>query len=251
MITELTVLPNYGRNSGLITWKLEGSPSVFNAVVFRSPDGINGWQELGQTKQTVFEDTNLFPGNKYLEHYYQVKVQFQGRVHSSAIVSTFGATSRKEFAVARKILSMEMFQLRQHQRVLILKQKVGTKCPKCYEPESDSFNGTTLCETCYGTTYDGGYWPGIQSFLRLLTVSPQVKNDDTAGHGSTDPRMVQARMLVYPQLVKDDVIVYKEADRRYAVESCDIAYLNGKIPVSCNVTMELLPRTEMAYKFPV
>ena len=250
---DIKVLPTYGDFSALITWRLSAGFERSTFSVYRSPDGINDWQLIGKEKGiTSFRDPGLAPDGKLNETYYRVTLEKGELKAASDTVATFGTVPRREFAAARKIMELEVRQLRHHHAVKVCKLRVtGNPCPICVDPDTGQVSGSSMCDTCYHTGYEGGFWAPVDTFMRIEQRSQSVQVDSAEGAGSTDPTYDKARMLAFPFLEKNDLIVYPPADRRWLVESCEIAYFNGKIPLIATLSLVLLRRTDVRYSFPI
>jgi len=176
----------------------------------------------------------------------------KGKTHKSQPIGTFGTVSRTEFGAARRIMEMEYQAIRQFTKVLLFKLKVtGPDCPLCVDKDTGQAVGTSRCERCWGTRKDGGYHPPISTHMRLMTTTPMVQMDSQDGTGSTDPVEHTARFLAFPLMRKEDLLVHKEADRRYLVSEIEYSYLGGKIPVVAMAKVGLLRTSDIRYKLPV
>lgn len=250
---DVRVLPSYGQLTALVTWTVTDAFRDANFVVFRSPDGINDWKEIGSVLgKDFFADSNLITFGKLDQRYYRIILQKNGKRFDSPSIGTFGTVSRREFGAARKIMDIEMRELQHATEVLIFKLKYTEKqCPVCTDPDTEQQIGTTLCKTCYGTAVEGGYWPGIKSFSRFLKIGPIVQLDSADGTGTRDMVKVDARFIGFPNLRKNDLIVVPQSDQRYLIETNNVGYLNGKIPICQEVQMVLLRRTDIRYQLPL
>lgn len=250
---DVSVIPSYGKFSALITWTVLQEFKAGRFSIWKSPDGVNDWSEIGFVEgSNHFEDTALITGGKFVETYYRIILQFKGARYDSAVASTFGQVSRQEFATARYIINLEYKDLQQRTPVFIFKQKVtAPDCPTCTDSTGQSI-GISLCETCFGTGFDGGYWrPPTASFMRVTNISPKMQNNSQEGVGAEDPVYFKIRTLAFPGLDADDMIVDPKSDRRFLVEQSDVAYLNGKVPTVTNASLVLLRRTDVRYKLPI
>lgn len=250
---DVSVQPLWGKFRCLIKWKVADEFKSSNFAVLKSPDGVNNWTPIAAVPaEDQAVDEHLIHQGKLHEHFYQV-VFFHGtKMHKSPVVGTFGTVSRAEFGAARRIMEMEYQSLRMFTPVFLFKLRAqGPPCPLCVDPDTGQSIGASTCIRCYGTRKDGGYWPKIPTHMRILTTSPTVRLDKEDGTGTIDPIEHKVRMLAFPYLRKEDLLVHKEADRRYLVNDIEYAYLGGKVPVTANVSLTLLRTVDIRYQLPV
>jgi hypothetical protein len=251
---DVSVTPMYGKLSARILWRLQQGYDNGVCVIFKSPDGLNNWKELGKAPANLggFIDDNLLFRGRLDESYYRVVLQRDGKRFDSDVISTFGRLSRQEFGIARAIMEHEWNTLRRFTPVKFFKLKSdGPRCSRCVDTDTQQKIGTSLCPICYGTTFEGGYYPAVDSFMQVGMSGPKVRNDSREGAGSSDPVSIRARMSAYPLMEKEDLIVNPAADRRYLIDTIDYGYFNGKIPVHVELTLQMLARNDIRYQFPL
>lgn len=250
---DITVRPLYGQFRALITWKVEPSMESATFQILKSHDGVNDWKEIGTVVAgDHFVDDNLLNQGKLLEQYYRLIGTKLERRMESVPVGTFGTVSRQEFGAARQIMELEYMALRKFTKVHLFKLRVfAPPCPLCVDKDTEQAVGTGLCPQCYGTQKDKGYEEPVVTYMRIMNISPIVKMDSADGTGATDPSLQTARLLAFPLLRKEDLLIHKEADRRYLVNEVDVSYLGGKIPVIAMAKLTLLTSTDIRYKIPV
>lgn len=251
---DIKVIPIYGQFRALIVWKTAPELAGGSFAVFKSQDGVNGWEIL-TTGVGIEEavDTNLLSQGKLLEHYYQVRVTgVDGVTHASPPIGTFGTVRRDEFGAARTIMQKEFEILRRFTRLLVCKLRANAPpCSICVNDNTDQAIGISLCEQCWGTTKQGGYYPPVLSYGRFMAFSPTTQANSQEGAGATDPVTANIRMLAFPLLRQNDLLVDREADRRYLVNSVKPSRLGGKIPVVQIVDAMLLTTVDIRYRFPI
>ena len=84
-----------------------------------------------------------------------------------------------------------------------------------------------------------------------MQVGPILITDYKEGTGSVDDRQVKARVLAFPLLKREDLIVHPATDNRYGVNDLEVFYFKGLVPIAINVNMELLSRDDARYRLPV
>ena len=247
---DIRVTPTYGSFSTRVVWKLAPGFDGSKFIIFRSPDGMN-WLEIGASSLSYFIDTDAVTGGKIYEFYYKVICQHEGKHYDSPEITTFGTIDKSEFATARYIMRQEYLIMQKMSRILLFKARRETICPKCVDPQTGQKVGTTLCEVCYGTGFDGGYWPPVTTFMRILSINPKTVDHSQEGAGVVDVNRIKAKLLDFPCPVFEDLIVDSESDERYLVEVADEEWLKCKVPMFAVVTMLVLRRNDVRYTIPL
>jgi hypothetical protein len=250
---DVKVLPTYGDFKCVITWTMADKRLAGDYVVKKSPDGVGEWSVMASGRGIdAALDTDLFSTGGLFQNFYQVFVTREGKTGASPIVGTFGAIQREIFGAARYIMNMEYSVLRRFSKLWLYKGLWTTEpCKECTDPATGQGVGTSLCETCWGTAWEGGYAPPVTTYARFMSQSNSVQNDSQEGTGSTSPIYRKVRMLSFPMLRKDDMLVEPLSDQRYLVESCEHGYLNGQVPTMAMVQMSLLNTRDVRYKIPM
>ena len=249
---DVSVLPMYGRLQARIVWKVQPGYEAARYAVVKSPDGLNNWQQIGATRSLEFVDDNLIARGRLDEAYYRVAMDWKGKQFLSDVISTFGRLRRSEFAAVRLIMKREWDTLRRFTPVKFFKLRTdGHQCPKCMDPDTAQKVGTSLCDRCFGTGFDGGYYPAVDTFLQVGAISPKVQEDSREGVGAGDPVTVKTRGTAYPLMEKNDLFVNPSADKRYLIDTIEYGYYNGKVPVYAEMTMQLLARNDIRYTVPI
>lgn len=90
----------------------------------------------------------------------------------------------------------------------------GKRCPKCSdavlrEPIKSS------CTVCWGTGFEGGFWAPVRMAAnRVITDDQSVNTPEQR----SDTRTVRIQMLSYPDVDRDDIIVFLHDRERFLVE---------------------------------
>lgn len=250
---KVTVQPTYGDFRAIIRWEVDPKFADGTFTVTRSPDGINDWVVVQNGKGLEFSsDETLLDQGKFYERYYRVEVRKGGERFESETVGTFGKVSRQEFGAARHIMNLEYSVLRKFTEFHLCKAIVaGPVCPECSLDETEQHVSTSLCPRCYGQGVDGGYYPPVVTYGRQMTKTDVVQNDSQSGTGSNDQDRGVWRLLAFPLLRKNDLLVDLGADRRYLVDSFTPFLFGGKIPVVFMVTLTMLEKKNIRYTFPI
>jgi hypothetical protein len=251
---DVSVMPMYGALKARIMWKVQPGFDRGNLFVSKSCDGINNWHQLGETttKSGEFIDTKLIARGRWDEAYYKVEIQQNGQRYTSDVISTFGKITRSEFAIARVIMQHEWETLRQFTPIKFFKLRSdGERCTNCMDEDTGQKVGTSLCKVCYGTGFEGGYYPALDSYMHIGQISSKIQDASREGVGASDPVTIRVRMMSYPMMENSDLIVSPLSDKRYLIDTLDYGFFNGKVPVHAEVQLQLLARNDIRYTLPL
>lgn len=213
-------------------WTNVGAP-VENSVVAYDPE----WRESGYT----------------LLSHYRVVLTTPTSTYVSQAAGCFGELNERDWLLSREIIRKE--QLR-HQYVsapgyLIKPMRFGKLCRRCRDQLTHETTDSN-CPVCSGTGFEVGYHPPMK--LQCWDLSPQTIQEDidTQLKGATrnDP-YVNARVIGFPALNRDDIWVNATSDERWLVRTIKVAAAIRNVPIVYEVMMGLLPFTNMAYSVEV
>ena len=251
---SLSVTPRHGEHAAAILWSVIAGWGPATFMVQKSPDGLNGWVTIGRVVgQRWFDDLELFPGGRYDEPFYRVFARHaDGSKAWSPSVGAFAQLSRAEFGVANKIIRMEAQQLRTRSPALLLKlNPAAPLCPACTDTTTGQRLVTSFCATCHGAGKTNAYFPGLATYVWFLSASDRTKVAKEDGSGLVDEQVLKARMLAIPPLDREDMLVETARDHRWLVESVNHGMFNGKVPVTCDLTLRMLARTDVRHQVPL
>jgi len=150
----------------------------------------------------------------------------------------------------RRLKYDEWVLFRRHNgvRLVILKRKTwGTRCTDCY----DSLTRATTkehCSTCYGTSFEGGYWDPVVTYGRINTPK-----NVTAQTSSRDKIEAAPHVITLPDtmLIQDlDLIIESDTNLRHVVRRQTRTELRRK-SVHQQVTTSLAEDGAVEYSIPV
>jgi len=121
----------------------------------------------------------------------------------------------------------------------------GIRCKICYDPVTKD-GLQEHCKSCFGTTFEGGYWSPVLIRGRKDVAPVQTQ---MSPHGKTDRAVTTFTLLDYPKLEHGDVVVDLRKDDRYFIEMVTTTELKG-IPVHQKITGSLLARDAVEYEIP-
>jgi hypothetical protein len=146
---------------------------------------------------------------------------------------------RKEILRFRKFVGVPVW---------VLKMKhFGAKCTDCIDPVS-GYQIDSMCLSCFGTRWVGGYEPPIPAWVER---GPMDDNKALGGSGwMTEDFEGQIRMVAYPIVTRDDIIVEASTNVRLRALRISAAELRTA-PIVQIVTARFIPRNEVEYRVSV
>ena len=151
--------------------------------------------------------------------------------------------------IKRKILRDRYIMLRNLNGIeyyLLKRRHFGTRCPVCY----DSVSGELLesnCGTCYGTSWENGFYDPILLLGRRLASQVQTKISPQA---IDDVNFTYIQLLDFPRVDEGDILVERVHNSRFLVRQRAVVSLKT-IAVHQTLTVSELPRTAPEYKVSV
>jgi len=246
---RVIVTPHWGTNTVVVQWTVPHDFYQGNFIVFRSRGGITSFEEIAHGPGIDHFIDTVVPKDRISEFFYRIVLQYKGKRYDSDVVSTYGEVPRIEFGMSHQIMKLEYLRMRRCHSIKIFRQKLsGEICSDCSDQDTEQRIGTTLCDQCFGTGIVGGFEPAVDSNMLIVTKSPVVLQDAGDGTGTNDPNQETARILPYPPLRKNDLIVQAKNDQRWLVQSLMPYYCNDNVPVVYDATLQVLRRNDIRYK---
>lgn len=121
----------------------------------------------------------------------------------------------------------------------------GQRCPTCWDPIKKA-KRLSYCVDCFGTGFAGGYHSPMIIHLQL---DPAPESVQTLGDQETLQKNTTARCSNYPPLTFRDVLISPE-NERWRVSQVSTTTKLGAV-VHQNLTLHLIPRTDIEYRLPV
>jgi hypothetical protein len=150
----------------------------------------------------------------------------------------------------RKIIRDETIALKKLNGIefLLLKRRhFGTRCTAgCYDPASKEVT-ITNCATCYGTSWEDGYFTPVELLGRRLASQVQT---NIGQQTKDDVDMTRIQVLDFPRIDEGDLLVEKLHNRRFLVKQRYFTTLKT-VPVHQTLTVSELNRQAVEYNIPL
>ena len=262
-----------------VQWDYVPDPNVTGTFLFRversgSPEGP--WTDISGNlpNQVSYVDTLTANNTEKLnlasvarELYYRVTVTAPNAVsvtsaamdmtgervndtlQTEANTNPFAALTKRKFLLRRKILRDESIQFRalNGTEALILKRRhFGQRCTVCFD-QLTKMTTKGQCTTCYGTSWIGGYYTPISTFVRwgASPIQSSLTNE-----GKMDINSNGVTLLNYPKVEEGDLIITPDGNTRWVIKQIGPTSLKGLVVHQRVMAMEI-PRTNVEYKLPI
>ena len=237
---------NFGETSGCSFQLQAGYAGTANAT---------DWVDVGTPVTDAFyaEDDQQRLHGKRLLTYYRVVLTVGTTKYVSQPVSVHGELPEKDWVTAREIIRKERLRhnLVSRSGILLKRIRYGARCTECLDELTGEVTDSK-CPTCQGTGFKVGYHPPVP--LQCFDLTPETIAELRSGAqapGQSRPTTVQARVIGFPTLSKEDIWVDARSDQRWAIHEIKHAAEIRGVPLVLTVTMSLLAYTHAAYRIQV
>lgn len=211
-------------NKVIVEWSIPASwgNCVFNVYKSETEDGPWNLITPGPVSNTNFvEDINANAYSKFHKSYYRVEVQLpspDNRRIVSGVTSWENNRSGLMQIRATEITRRETILLDKFTGVdtLIFRRKYfGERCPRCYNNNVEKVM-EDHCPVCLGTSFLGGYFPGILSKV-CYEISPN--NTQLGYSGKVEANQTSAWTVSNPEMMSLDLLLRVPDARIFRVQA--------------------------------
>lgn len=239
-----------------VWWQLEKLFKEPGPYVFQLQFGRTGlrdatdWVDVGQpvTNGYFALDPAWREGGYTLMTHYRVKLTTPQNVYVSQAANAFGELTERDWLLAREIIRKEQLRhkLASIPGYLIKPMRYGVPCPRCRDQLSSEVTDAN-CPVCNGTGFEVGYHPA--QAMQCWDLSPQNEQSDVGEPKGTtrENPYVEARVIGFPGLNKDDIWINGSSDERWVVETIQISAAIRGVPIVYQVRMGLVPFSNTIY----
>jgi len=246
LIGNLDIFPNYYQGF-TFNWDVDPSFRVERPWTFVIQESTNekDWVDISPELQDVVmyqEDRRRLYG-KENNITYRIKSTAQGKVYYSHSIAPYTKLSKREYLLAREIMRKESLMLDKMSGVSIELWRLDPfkrALPKSVDPISGIVISPDLN---VDTIYYGPY-----KTKASFTPTKVDQKQDPNGSGIIDIRNYQVRILGFPPICDDDILVDTTQDRRYYVKSVSNVAEIRRFPVVQTLIVSEAPKGDPAYK---
>lgn len=248
--TAVWCRPSYHARRTLVEWTLPQPYWPGQVYVYRSLTGVAPWECLNPTAPVAaggnFEDDALIVDNRAQLVYYRLMLELEEVRYSSPSVYLLQELTRSQYGAARKIMIEELRRMRSGNGLKVYHVPLAPGEISGVDPRT----GQTLVAACPRDIVSGFGAP----VLTWVELGPQQisMQDRPEGDGGDTQVTCPARMLSFPRPLRGHVVIDAVSDNRYAVDKVTEPHkFRGIVPVSYNVTLNLLSRDDPRYSIVV
>lgn len=243
-----------------VWWQLEPVFNDAGPYTFQLQYGRTGlrdtpdWKNIGSPVIDAYTatDSAWHEGGYDLLGHYRVVLKTANNTYVSQAANCFGELTERDWVLSREVIRKE--QLR-HRFVsvsgyLIKPYRFGKFCTRCRDQLTQEIIDSD-CPVCSGTGFEVGYHPPLA--MQCWDLSPEVIQEDVGEpKGSTrENAYVEARVIGFPALNKNDIWVNSSSDERWRIETIQVAAAIRGVPIIYQVRMGLLPFGNATYAIEV
>lgn len=258
-VSSLGVLPKFkGKmypfwfENARITWTVDPTWVSPRYNLYRSESPGGPWTKVNAIpiEANVYNDLGTKMVSKYAHDYYFVEVIVDGHVlgksdliknerdletwHSLRAVEI----NRREWLMLTRFMGTEIIILRH-----VNYGKYFFRCTECWDAVNKVCRND-YCTTCYGTTYQMGYYKGIPSYAQFESMS---KSDTKTEEGTIEPSSTSCWTIAYPEIEIGDIILRVKDYKAFRVSSSNNTELRNS-PVRQILGVDLLPTSCVEYE---
>lgn len=243
-VTDLQVLPSYGKGHVMLRWRVEGAEASQCAVnVYRAYDG-EPWQRISAPLIVPFFVDETKPITKVDKLLYRLAIEHlpSGRMADAGITGVYEHLLHAHHQIGKRQICQEIYALR----------KTGG-LPCWMLPGPGDRTPAELVDLCKQAHEGGPQMVGAdvaqkwQTWIRLeSSARKEVRREDGTSKDVTFEQT--ARLPAFPIPRLGTLIVMPGSDDRYVVgEQIKTYSYHAVIPIVHDVTLQLLARTDPRY----
>jgi len=203
------------------------------------PSGVNGR-----------EPVNLFSLSREIFYMVTVTPLSPGAISfSSTPTPVEPGLDKRTRLLKRKLLhdlSVAFKRLNGIPLTVLKRRRWGTRCTSCWDPVLREAT-QEHCRSCYGTSFEGGYWQQVRVRGRREVGAVQTQ---LTAQGESDVKYSDFLLLDFPRVEYKDIIVDLRTNSRYEVQRMTPTELKG-VTIHQKVATSLLGRNAVEYEVPI
>jgi len=240
--------------SGSYTFRVERSGSTEGPWTALQAGMQNTFNFIDDFTQPVLEDNAVaHPFSLQRQFYYRVLAVPPSGCAAQALSDPHGVEPELppiQRGLRRKLRYEESRIWKAYSGVrlaLLKRRRWGVRCPDCWDAMTNSCT-IEHCETCYGTSFTGGYWNPVIVYGRIHP--PNNVTAQTTQRDKNESTQHLITVLDVPLLQDDDMIVETDTNQRHIVRRKTQTELKRR-SVHQQLTTSLIERGGIEYCLPV
>lgn len=262
-VTSIVVDNQFSVDALLVSWSVSLnihplSDYAFDILRYQTPElDVNN-----PTAGATIVATDLhYPVTSYLDasvnlfkpdasYYYRIRARYP--TEADYISPIYGEVKLQEpdaIAYAIWFQYQHILEVAGNVGYILLRKRYGQRCAVCWDDIQQQATRSN-CLACYGTTYQGGYLPPIQTYYLQTSPDHVVERFNIDDNNSNVQLTPQGIWLVgYPRIQPGDIFVDANNDR-YRISDVQYSLRKGFI-LRQQATMEALQPTHITYQIPI
>jgi hypothetical protein len=258
-VTKLTVR-SFNLDHLDVFWEIAAVPGprtdqdmheIFNYefYVLRAGDSPLGpYEQLGGPLLDTysFRDVRVSLLHKWREYYYKLKI-VDRRTGETVETDPASQGDPPPDLIAGEILRQEDMLFREwsgRRCWLFPKRTFGPRCT-CFDPIQKRIKNSNHLP-CYGTGFLGGYMSPVECWVQ---IDPNPKQSEHTSLQELQPGDTTARLIAYPPVSKDDILVETENRRWRVIKVASTQRLRAN--VRQELVLHEIPKGDIEYSLPV
>lgn len=260
-ITRILAVQPYGM---FVQWMVKKpvASGVYRFWIARSGGSAGPWEEVAADLQDKFCFIDRFDRPEDLvdgvrrpnqlallrQFYYRVQMLAPNGERDEYVTDADPPIDRKSAQHWRRALKnfQDTMRLTGRPCLVLKRRRWGKRCPKCTdavlrEPIKSS------CIVCWGTGFEGGFWTPVLMRAHRSGAGDEQTNTP---EGRSDTRAVTIKMQSYPDVERDDVVVFLVDRRRFLVDRVSIPEVMGNGTHQSIMATEI-PALNIVQRFPI
>jgi len=241
-----------------VSWELRWDflkrpPFLFQLQANRNWDEPDDWEDVGlPVTDTYFAlDDQQREYGKGQRVGYRVKMTVDGEEYISKPAQVYGNLSKREWLLARAIIRRALLTPRQRYEFngSLLKRKIhGEICTDCVDPITGGIMNSD-CPECNGTGRIDGYWNARE--LIIYDLGPEGDDTKRSQRGTVNEQITVGQCVGIPPIMRNDVWVEDQGDRRYVVNRVVTKAEMGRVPLIVQAELRLVEYGDVLYDIDV
>jgi hypothetical protein len=193
-----------------LTWSVPAAWGNCTFKVYYSSTGVNDFTLLTPAPLTspVFSDLRDQDYSKYRHGYYVIETYIVSRGITIKSTPTSWVYKRRDRVekLATEIQRREYLLLSKFAGIksyVFKRRPFGERCPRCWNVTLEKVMDDH-CPVCYGTSWEGGYFDPIPSFIQFEPTPNETTN---SYYGIIEPNQIGGWTISLPEIQPGDVIL--------------------------------------------
>jgi hypothetical protein len=220
---SIRVYYSYPHNT-VIYWEVSNVQGTAKFTIERSLSPQDEFEVVAENVEQHYYVDTIPVVNRNVYFYYRI----HGKDDAGEVISEPAALPFPPDPILKSLLKIENHWLRkfiQRPIRIYIKKKYGKRCLYCWDELKQRVT-KEKCEYCFGTGFEGGYYPPIDSYMQILPVPKQQVPSPV---GIQMPGEVEAWITNYPLVSPGDLISEKAMSYKYKITQVYPTFWKGYI----------------------